>query len=214
MTSTATIYVLAGVNGSGKSSLAGAAIRSRGIDYYNPDEAAHRIRSTHPNLSQETANGHAWTLGKDLLANAIARRSSFAFETTLGGQTIAKLLAEAAANGLHVSVWYVGLASVELNIARVRKRVSQGGHDIPEAKIRERWDASRRNLIRLLPSLHNLRVFDNSHEADPTAAQSPKPLLLLDVADRKIVGPKDLSKTPEWAKPIVAAALNAFPRDP
>jgi predicted ABC-type ATPase len=68
-----------------------------------------------------------------------------------------------------VRVWYVGLSSPELHIARVRARVAKGGHDIPEPRIRERYDASRLNLIRLLPRLSELWVYDNSVEADPDA---------------------------------------------
>ena len=61
----------------------------------------------------------------------------------------------------------MGLASTELHIARVRSRVARGGHDIPEEKIRERYARSLLNLILVLPKLTELRVYDNSHEADP-----------------------------------------------
>jgi hypothetical protein len=56
----------------------------------------------------------------------------------------------------------VALATVDLNIARVRTRVEAGGHDVPEAKIRERWQRSHDNLVSLLPLLDELLVFDNS----------------------------------------------------
>jgi predicted ABC-type ATPase len=203
-----TIYVLAGVNGSGKSSIGGATIESCGNVYYNPDDAAKQLKALHPNMTQVIANGHAWTLGKEMLESAISDKATFAFESTLGGTTITDLLIKAASEGLKLKIWYAGLESVELNIARVQKRVSQKGHDIPEDKIRQRWDASRRNLIRLLPHLDSLRLFDNSKQADPHDGQRPRPELLLDIVGEKIVGPTDLSKAPEWAKPIIAAALN------
>lgn len=205
-----TIYVLAGVNGSGKSSIGGAAIESSGVDYYNPDEAAQQLRKLHPNMTQYRANSHAWTLGKELLEKAISKKETFAFETTLGGNTITDLLIKAAKEGLKVQIWYAGLESVELNLTRVQTRVAHGGHDIPEADIRKRWDSSRRNLIRLLPKLHSLRLFDNSHEAPPHRLQQPKPRLLLHVDSGKIAGPKDLSGAPEWAKPIIAGAMNIY----
>jgi len=88
MTQVPAIYVLAGVNGSGKSSIGGAAFRSRGVEYYNPYEAARQIRSIHPSMTQAIANGHAWTLGRDLLVSAIVKQQTFVFETTLGGTTI------------------------------------------------------------------------------------------------------------------------------
>ena len=65
----AAIYVLAGVNGSGKSSIGGAAITARGAEYYNPDTVARKLRQIHPNITQPIANSHAWTLGKDMLEN-------------------------------------------------------------------------------------------------------------------------------------------------
>jgi predicted ABC-type ATPase len=88
----------------------------------------------------------------------------------------------------------------------VRSRVSRGGHNNPEEKIRERWNSSRENLIRLLP--YHLRVYDNSIEADPANGGAPRPRLLLEVKSRKITAPADLSNAPESAQPIIAAAIH------
>ncbi len=54
------------------------------------------------------------------LERAIAERLNFAFETTLGGRTITALLDAALSAGVEVRVWYVGLSSVDLHIARAR----------------------------------------------------------------------------------------------
>lgn len=202
-----TLYVLAGVNGSGKSSIGGAAIQRRGVGYYNPDTVAQQLLAIHPSMTQSIANGHAWTLGKEMLEKAIARKQTYAFETTLGGNTITRLLTEAARIGMKVKIWYAGLESVELNIARVKARVEQGGHDIPEDAVRRRWDSSRRNLLKLLPHLDSLRLYDNSAEADPRKGTPPRPELLLQVESKKIVGIAS-REAPEWAKPIIAGALN------
>ena len=199
--------MLAGVNGAGKSSLAGAAFRDAGGDYYNPDEAAKLIRQAHPRLSQAEANGLAWQQGRRLLERAIAGRLDFAFETTLGASTMPRLLEDAANKGTAVRVWYVGLASLELHIERVRARVRRGGHDIPEADIRRRFENSRLNLIHLMPRLDALRVYDNSAESDPARGRVPAPELLLHMEGGRIVGPANLARTPSWAKSIVAAAL-------
>lgn len=203
------IYVLAGTNGAGKSSIAGAMLRQEGVEYFNPDEAARRILAANPGTSQVQVNSAAWHQGKRLLERAISERLDFAFETTLGEHTITNLLERAALSGIEVRIWYAGLSSPELHIARVRARVGKGGHDIPEQRVRERYDASRLNLIRLLPNLSELRIYDNSEEADPDTGAHPKPKLLLHMRGGKIVGPSDLSLTTEWAKPIVAAAMKA-----
>ena len=203
------IYVLAGVNGAGKSSIGGAMIRASGGEYYNPDEAAKALIAANPGLEQAKANAAAWRLGKRLLERAITERLDFAFETTLGGGTMTGILADAAAAGFEVRVFYVGLASPELHLERVSRRVGAGGHDIPEADIRRRWRHSRINLVRLLPVLTELRVYDNSAAADPAAGEAPRPLLVLHVDHGELVGPPDLTATPTWARPIVAAALKS-----
>lgn len=150
----------------------------------------------------------AWSQGKRLLQRAIEERLNFAFETTLGGNTIAALLDSALSAGIKVRIWYVGLSSVDLHIARVRARVEKGGHSIPEQKIRDRYDRSRVNLIRLMPRLTELYVYDNSDEADPDTGAVPEPKLLLRMIAGKIVIFCDLRLIPVWAKPILAAALN------
>lgn len=182
-------------------------IRTSGGEYYNPDEAARTLIAANPGLEQVKANAAAWRQGKRLLERAVAEHLDFAFETTLGGGTMIRLLSEAAAAGFDVHVFYVGLASPETHLERVRQRVASGGHDIPEADIRRRWRHSRMNLIRLLPALAELRVYDNSTDGDPAAGVAPQPVLVLHVVRGDIVAPTDLSATPAWAKPIVAAAL-------
>ena len=201
------IVVLAGTNGAGKSSVAGATVRRDGANYFNPDEATRRIRDLRPDVSEAEANSRAWEYGRTLLERAIAGRLTFTFETTLGGYTITALLEQALDEGLDVLVWFVGLDSPERHIARVKARVSQGGHAIPEGKIRERYDASRANLLRLLPRLTELRLFDNSVEADPAAGHTPEPLLVLHMKHGTIAAMCPPADVPGWAKPIVAAAL-------
>lgn len=182
-------------------------LHEAGADYFNPDEAARQIRSADPGVTQTEANSAAWHQGRRLLERAIAGRLDFAFESTLGATTISALLASAAALGIEVRVWYVGLTSPELHIARVRARVARGGHDIPEADIRRRWETGRLNVIRLLSKLTELRVYDNSGDADPQAGAAPLPVLLLHVRRGRIVAPRHLGATPAWAKPLVAAAM-------
>jgi len=201
------IYVLAGTNGAGKSSIGGAMLLEKGVDYFNPDEATRDILGVNPGITQEDANSAAWHEGRRLLERAIVERLDFAFETTLGGRTITELLERALAEGLEVRIWYVGLSSPELHIERVRARVARGGHDIPEDRIRERYDQSRLNLVRLLPKLTELRLYDNSAPANPATGVAPEPALIVHVARGRIVRSRALRLTPSWAKPIVATAM-------
>ena len=202
------LFVLAGVNGAGKSSIGGHVLAQAGLAWFNPDRFA-REWMKRTGCNQADANAVAWAEGLRRLDEAVADGRNHAFETTLGGETIAARL-EAAAVMHDVMVWYCGLASPELHIARVQARVAAGGHDIPEANIRARWNTSLTNLIRLLPHVAHVQVYDNSAAAAP-GEPVPDPVLLAEVATGRFVGPQDadaLKPTPDWAKPLLEAALS------
>jgi predicted ABC-type ATPase len=203
------IFVLAGVNGAGKSSVGGALLQGHGLGWFNPDTYARELASG-LGIEIEEANARAWEHGKLRLQAAIANHTNYAFETTLGGMTISRLLAQACKTHAVVML-YCGLASPDLHIARVGQRVARGGHHIPEEKIRERWTTSRANLITLLPKLARLQVLDNSIGVN--AGESiPDPVLVLDVQDGQVIFPDHrdvdaLRAVPRWARPVVEAAM-------
>ncbi|MBA4071719.1 MAG: hypothetical protein C0497_07780 [Gemmatimonas sp.] len=199
------ILVLAGVNGAGKSSVAGARVLNAGGQFYNPDLYARQLQITQPGLSIEDANGQAWQRGRGLLQRAIDTKVNFAFESTLGATTIPKLLRGAAASH-DVHILFVGLDSPERHIARVAARVQAGGHDIPEAKIRSRYTSSRANLIDLIPFLASLRVYDNSEEVVSVGTVTPRPTRLLEMQAGAITYEAPRGSVPDWVKAIVQAA--------
>lgn len=99
------IAVLAGVNGAGKSSVAGAILARAGGTHFDPDAFARELEAA--GVAPGVSVGQAWSAGRDGLLHAIRARQSFALETTLGGHTITLLLRQAAASGLSVRVLYV-----------------------------------------------------------------------------------------------------------
>jgi predicted ABC-type ATPase len=201
------IYVLAGPNGAGKSSIGGAMIRAMGADYFDPDEAAQKIAAVNIGATTAEANSAAWHEGRRLLERAIGERGQFAFETTLGGTTISMLLGRAIGAAIDVHIWYVALDSPELHLARVAARVARGGHDIPEHDVRRRYDASRQNLIDLMPYLASLHVYDNSADVDLAAGEVPEPQLMLHLERNTVIAHCELTTAPDWVKPILLTAL-------
>jgi predicted ABC-type ATPase len=202
------LFVLAGVNGAGKSSVGGHLLERAGLAWFNPDTFARELQAT-TGCDQEQANAAAWQEGMRRLDEAVATGANFAFETTLGGRTVPAKIRSASATH-DVLMWFCGLSSPDLHVARVRARVAAGGHDIPEAKIRERYPAALQNLIALMPCLAHLQAYDNSVEAGP-GEPIPDPLLVLEMKAGRLVRPADvksLERTPEWAKPLVEAALS------
>lgn len=194
--------------------MGGALLRQQGLDWFNPDAYARElVRELRMDIRE--ADARAWEYGRRALEAAIANRTNHAFETTLGGRTISGLLA-AAADTHSIVMLYCSLASPELHIARVALRVAHGGHHIADERIRERWSTSRLNLIELLPRLSRLQVFDNSTEVEH-GQKIGDPALVLDFQDGDVVpdasDPAVMTSVPNWARPIVEAALKAAGAD-
>lgn len=211
MLPTPVLYVLAGVNGAGKSSIGGYLLTQAGLTWYNPDDFARALVSDY-GITQEQANIEAWQESVRRLQQAINQRHSFAFETTLGGQSITQYLLQACETH-DVVVWYCGLREPQLHLDRIRLRVQNGGHDIPEAKVRQRWASSLKNLIILMPFLAHLRVYDNSTQFELGQAID-EPTLLLEMQAAKRLYPATLAdavRTPEWAKPALEVAFGLDP---
>lgn len=209
------LYVLAGVNGAGKSSVGGHLLERAGLTWFNPDTFAREL-AVATGCTMADANAAAWQEGVRRLDLALANGHSHAFETTLGGNTVPARIAEAARTH-DVLMWFCGLSSAEQHIARVQARVAVGGHDIPEANIRVRWTRARENLIALMPVLAQLQVYDNSVDVARGEAV-PDPVLLLEMIDGVLVVPDAadlgaLATTPEWAKPLLEAALDREDQD-
>jgi len=201
------IVVAAGTNGAGKSVIAGEFLLARAAGtYFNPDLAAKALMDK-DGLTLAAANARAWNLGFELLNRSIERNEDFAFETTLGGNSITQALLRAAASGLDVLIFYVGLDSPDRHIARVKARVIRGGHAIAAEKIRERYPKSLANLIKLLGCASEVRVYDNSVESEDG---KPRAHLVLSMSQRRIVKPaldELVATAPDWSKPAVAAAV-------
>lgn len=198
------ITVIAGVNGAGKSSIAGKALRKEDGEYFNPDEVARLLMNEDSSLTHNDANAKAWNMGYGKLNDAISQNLDYSFETTLGGNSITECLLNAIQHGIKIRVFYCGLASVDLHIERVKSRVLQGGHDIPKEKIHERFTTSMHNMMRLLPGCYQVNVYDNSA---PLTKGRPEIKKLFCI--KKGVFEIYETNMPNWAKPLAAKAIKA-----
>ena len=83
-------------------------------------------------------------------------------ETTLAGHGATGIMRQAALAGYETSLIYVSLGDPELHIERVRLRVAQGGHDIPDSDIRRRYWRSLKRAPEALRLVDEAVVLDNS----------------------------------------------------
>jgi predicted ABC-type ATPase len=94
----------------------------------------------------------------------LARGESFSVETTLSGKNYLKMMADARRRGFEIVLIYIGTDRVEINLARIAKRVRGGGHDVPEADVRRRYVRSFENLPTAANRADHVLLFDNSTE--------------------------------------------------
>lgn len=153
--------LIAGPNGAGKTTFARDYLpgEAGGLRYLNADLVAAGLSPLDPDRA-------ALRAGRLLLAlvdEAVARRESFAVETTLSGHGYARAVPEWRAAGYTVTLIFLALPDVDTAIARVAERVRQGGHAIPAPTIRRRFDAGRRNFETVFkPLVDEWLLFDNS----------------------------------------------------
>jgi predicted ABC-type ATPase len=153
------MYVFAGNNGSGKSTIRNLIVDRLGISVnIDPDALARGIDSVHPESRKVTAGKEAIKLARECIRNG----RDFSIETTLAGGNAIRLMRDAKINGFEVTMFYVGLGDYHLNIERVAVRVKNGGHHIPSEDIKRRHDTSIQNLLSQLQLIEHLIVIDNS----------------------------------------------------
>lgn len=98
---------------------------------------------------------------RDALVEA---RVPFSFETVMSSADKVRLMDRARAAGFRVYLYYVSTVDPQINVNRVAIRVSQGGHPVPEDKIRDRYTRSLKNLADAVRQSDRAFLFDNSGE--------------------------------------------------
>lgn len=163
--------IVAGPNGAGKSTLA----KVQGIPVVDPDVEAARTRSN-------IAGGRATI---DRIHRMIGRKESFALETTLSGHNGFKAMRMAKAAGFHILLFYVGIASAEDCIERIKRRVDLGGHDVPATDVLRRFPRSLRNLPTAIELADSAILFDNTDPGEPRFVASYECGLISESGDVK-----------------------------
>jgi predicted ABC-type ATPase len=105
----------------------------------------------------------------DHLKKLAAQRASFAFETTLATRSFAPWVQELQRGGYYFRLIYLWLPSPEMAVQRVRDRVLNGGHNIPEDTIRRRYQRGVNNFFGLYqPIADSWKFYNNSNPRNPT----------------------------------------------
>ena len=147
------IIVFAGPNGSGKSTITKLA-KTVGV-YINADDIKRTNHCTDIEAAQKA---------EGMRERALEEKRDFTFETVLSTERNLNLLKKAKEEGYFIRCFYVLTADPDVNVTRVSVREKQGGHGVPEDKIRDRYQKALRLIPELISVCDILHIYDNTVE--------------------------------------------------
>jgi predicted ABC-type ATPase len=192
------LLVVAGPNGSGKTSVTEQGLRHewfRDCLYINPDNLA---RDRFGNWNAPEAILQAASLADSMREEALATGQSLAFETVLSTDGKLDYLRQAKAAGYFVRLFFVGTESPAINAARITERFIKGGHEVPIVKIVTRYARSLANSVAAARIADRAYFYDNTPEDQPVG-------LIFRCTDGH--PEKSYDTLPGWASPIYSALL-------
>ena len=198
------LHFIAGPNGAGKTTLYRLRIAPRfpNAEFINADQLALE-HFGHPAATlEESALGQQ--LAEERRLALMQARRDLVTESTFSHPSKLELVREAQRLGYLVLLYHVNVRSPDLSVLRVEARVREGGHPVPESKIRERFKRNQ-ELIREAAAIADFAyVFDNSSLNDG-------PWLILQLQQGHVVS--RVARLPAWAKELYTGPLEAKKKD-
>jgi predicted ABC-type ATPase len=194
------LIVIAGPNGSGKTSVTSKILEHEWIDgcrYINPDAIA---KDTFGDWNSPEAILKAVQLSAEMREECLTKKESLCFETVLSAPDKIDFIRRAGKAGFFVRLFFVGTDSPMINASRIALRVMGGGHDVPIPKIISRYSKSIANCCAAVRLVDRAYIYDNSIDyADPR--------LLFRVVEGKLE--KEYTGINSWAKEILESIRGA-----
>lgn len=193
-----TLLMLAGPNGAGKSTFYEAKIKPHvSAPFINADLIQ---RDELKNPSMETAY-QAAQIAETRRQEHLGKKKSFVSESTFSHPSKLTLINEAKEAGFRIEIYYVNVSSPDLCVERVTHRVAQGGHDVPEEKIRERYERNQSLIREAVLRADRAFIYDNS-----TVGSPPKRALFFKngMIDRAA------ENLPTWCQTLYAKEIRHF----
>lgn len=189
------LIVIAGPNGSGKTTVTGKILRHQWIEdavYINPDIVA---QERFGDWNSTDAILKSVKYCEEWREKCLAEKKSLIFETVLSADDKIDYICRAVEAGFFVRLFFVCTTSPALNAARIANRVIKGGHDVPISKIVSRYQKSILNCKYIIRKVHRAYLYDNSIENADAKLQ-------IRFADGK-VAKRYVEDLPEWVAQIV-----------
>jgi len=154
------IGAVAGPNGAGKTTFFHTHLSDTGLRFVNADDIAREL---------EMDAYEAAEISAALRHALVNRKESFVFETVFSDPVGDKVrfLRDAVDLGYEVVLVFIQITDAEMSTDRVSIRVAQGGHDVPDEKLKSRFPRTQVNLQRAIDELPHVLIFDNSMASQP-----------------------------------------------
>ena len=157
------LYIIAGPNGSGKTTFAKKFLQKYCTHFINADLIAQGLSPFSPVVAAMKAGRLVLQEIEEMSGKGI----SFAFETTLSGKTYLSLLNKLKNKGYRIHLFFLWIPNSNLALERIKDRVASGGHDVPAVDVRRRFRRSIDNFFKVYePLLDTWMLYDNS-ESEP-----------------------------------------------
>lgn len=192
------MFMLAGPNGAGKSTLYETVIKPRtNAPFINADV----IQRDELKDSSMVASYKAAEIAEGRRRECLAQGRDFVSESTFSHESKLALVADAKAAGFRVAMYHVNVRDANLSVDRVAQRTREGGHDVPEDKIRERYVRNQALIKEAVLQADNAFVYDNSEWNKP-------PHRAIDFANGKVI--RVSGRVPAWARELYEKELERF----
>lgn len=152
------LWVLAGGNGAGKSTFYRTQLEPLGLPFINADVLAKEIYPKSP----EEHSYEAAKLATEMRFKLLNEGRSFCFETVFSHPSKIDFVAQAKMLGYEIILVFIHLEELSLNQARIKQRVNEGGHNVPEDKVAARIPRLLVNIKKTLPLCDQAYILDNS----------------------------------------------------
>lgn len=164
------LYIIGGCNGAGKTTASFNILPDllNCKEFVNADEIARGLSPFQP----EKVSIEAGRLMLNRIDELINSNQDFSFETTLSSRSFVRTIENAKAHGYYITLIFFWLESVELAKDRVKKRVTEGGHNIQSDVIERRYHSGIKNLFALYHTkVDSVLIYDNSTSASELIAE-------------------------------------------
>lgn len=162
-----TLHIIVGPNGAGKTTLYETRVKqlTAGAEFVNADLLALQTFGHPASTPEESAEGQR--LADERREALIAQRCSLVTESTFSHPSKLELIRQAKRAGFRIVIYHVNVEDADLAVARVQARTGEGGHPVPEEKIRKRYAGNRTLIRKAVLEADRALIFDNSSLDQP-----------------------------------------------